>query len=203
MSDALAELKAQTALLATISKQLERLAMNNAPLSPNYRRRLSEYEGFDPSSIGAVAVARDATGIVEMEWNGHRFDRATGEKFNGQFVIFSRPSPEWTQTNRVYYTLVRFADYNDTPLMKDEPEPAETIKPVDLYAPAEPRRQPSQAQPIDPLVELAQGVQDAPGFYSLVNRLAKFKKNIHQLVREIVNEPETTWGEKALRLVAT
>lgn len=134
------QLRATTGLLVMLQKQLERMAQARAPLSPNYRRRLSEFPGFDWQSINAMIVARDRHGEVsEVEWYGHRFDRSTGEKFGGEFVIFSRPAPDWSQTNKVYYTLIRFADYNNTALVIEEPPTPEPPAPPTQSQPARPQ----------------------------------------------------------------
>ena len=127
----LSELKAHTAVLATISRQLDTLASASTQLSPNYRRRLKEYERFNFSNIGATVVAKDDLGPAEVEWQNHRFDRATGEKFDSKFVIFSRPGPGCSKSNPVYHTLIRFADYNNTPLIEHQPE---QTTPLDVQA---------------------------------------------------------------------
>jgi hypothetical protein len=95
------------------------MTAGSAPLSPNYRRRLAEYPRFQWASIGAVVVAQDNQGAVEVEWNMHRFDRTIDNKFDKDFIIFSRPQPEWTQQNKVYFTLIRFADYNPAALLPE------------------------------------------------------------------------------------
>ena len=196
--EVLNQLRAQTALLTTIARQLETLAQTNAPLSPNYRRRLSEYSGFNWASINAQVIARNGGQVDEVEWQGHRFDRATGEKFDKQFVIFSRPAEGYTQTNKVYNTLIKFADYNDSQLDSTPPAaprhatpPTQVIKPLDIY-----RTAPNPETP-DP----KPAVVDAPGFYNGVNALMKQgHKNIFALVGQVVADPGTDWGEKAVLL---
>lgn len=110
-----------TELLIEIRDLLRRIERSSAPAAPNYRRRLSEFADFDWSSIGARIVASDERGPVEVESAGHRFDRAGGEKFDSEFIIFSRPAPGWSQENKKYFTLIKFADYNKTPLDQDPP----------------------------------------------------------------------------------
>lgn len=105
----LEQLKAQTRLL----KRLADLATENANPSPGYRRQLHEYPTFDWASIGAKPVAFSGKEIVEVEWNGHRFHRATGEKFNSKFMLFSRPSPDWSAENKKYFVLIRFYNYGN------------------------------------------------------------------------------------------
>lgn len=202
--EVLNQLKSQSALLATISHQLEALAQASAPLSPGYRRRLAEYPGFDWQSIGATVVAQDSRGAAEVEWHGHRFDRATGEKFDAKFIIFSRPAPDWSQENKRYCTLIKFADYNNTPLAERQPAPG----------PAEPTQpgpaSPPPIKPMDvqrtasdpaPLIEEAKSVQDAPGYYALATRLVKIRKDIMDLVGQIAQSTEhDTWQEKAVAL---
>ena len=88
----MAELKAHTALLTTIAQQLEQLAQASAPLSPNYRRSLSEYPGFAWTGIGAEAIAQDDHGATEVEWHSHRFLRRSG---GGKFGRLSGSRVRW------------------------------------------------------------------------------------------------------------
>lgn len=103
----LEQLEAQTQLL----KRLASLAVENANPSPGYRRQLAEYPTFDWASIGAKPIGFQGKEIVEVEWNGHRFHRTVGEKFNTKYMLFSRPSPEWSQENKKYFVLIRFYNY--------------------------------------------------------------------------------------------
>lgn len=129
--EVLTQLKTQTALLKKIITLLEQ---STTELSPNYRRRLNEYSNMDWGSIRAKVVASDHQGAVELEWNRHRFDRRMGDKYGGPFIIFSRPAGKNGDV-QAYHTLIRFADYNDAPLVDAQPQNRQ-----------EARNQPSQAQ---------------------------------------------------------
>lgn len=141
------QLKAQTAILTTIARQLEKMAQASAPASPNYRRRLSEYPQFNWSEIDAIPTAQDAQGVSEVEWNLHRFTRRAGSGKFGKAIWFSRPTGKDGDEN-LYARLITFKDGDAEPVPGDvvgqaqaaPPRPqlvtkAETIKPVDLYAP--------------------------------------------------------------------
>ena len=191
MSDEITRLlQAQIGLLRTISKQIERLSAGQAPLSPGYRRRLSEYAKFDWASIGAEVVAQDGQGAVEVEWNRHRFDRKAGEQFGGEYVIFSRPGPGCTKQNPNYHTLIRFADYNDTPMVAVEeakPRQAKAVVPV-------------QAQQAAPTTNGSE-IDDSPtAFWTLASQLIQAGRCTHEQAGQIANATGT-WAEKAARLI--
>lgn len=105
--EVLKQLQAQTQLL----KEILDLQVGNP--SPGYRRQIKEYLEFDWSRIGAVPVAFSGKEVVEVEWNGHRFHRTRGEKYNNTFIIFSRPSPEWSAENKKYFVLIKFYNYGE------------------------------------------------------------------------------------------
>lgn len=110
-----------TKLLELILHTLRRIEAGAGTESPNYRRRLAEFDRFNWSSIGATVIASDERGPADVEWRSHRFDRVEGDKFEGHFIIFSRPAPGWTTENKKYYTLIRFADYSKVPLNNSSP----------------------------------------------------------------------------------
>lgn len=195
--------QAQNAILTTIANTLQKLAQASAPASPNYRRRLSEYPGFDWSEIGATIAAQDNQGVSEVEWNLHRFTRRAGSGKFGKAIWFSRPTGKDGDEN-LYARLITFKDGDAEPVPGDvvsqaqagpPPAPKGAIRPVDLYAPAPP------APAANPLQQEAAQVADAPSFYNLVNKALKGRRDLHTVVSAIVNTPETTWSEKALALV--
>jgi hypothetical protein len=201
MSDEITRLlKAQIGLLKTIASELAKLNAGQAPLSPGYRRRLSEYKSFDWSSIGAEVVAQDAQGVSEVEWNGHRFDRRSGEKFGGRFIIFSRPGGGENE-QRTYYTLIRFADYNTTPLANNQPKPR---RPNGDSAPpglATPGHQPPPAAASLPVGGTEGGNNDSPtAFWTLAGQLVQAGKCTHDDAGAIANQAGS-WAEKAARLI--
>ena len=157
----LGEIKAQTALLHQIYRQLDKLNQSQAQLSPGYRRRLSEYKNFDWQSIGSIVVAHDQAGAVEVEWNGHRFDRRKGNRFDNDFIIFSQPNGQ-----EGFYTLIKFTDYNKTPLLNIKP--MEIQRTVDHIAKNGATSRPGVAQPI--AGEIRQQ------FYALIGKLRKLEK---------------------------
>jgi hypothetical protein len=156
-------------LIGQLIKTTDRLAQDSAPLSPNYRRKLSEFPTFDWASIDARVVAVDTKGFAaDVEWRGHRFDRSSGSKFDGDFIIFSRPSPEWSQQNKVYYTLIKFADYNkfQPVAAQAEQSPArDNVLPLPQAAPvgaaASRPVQQAASQTNDNGLQIAQPVQNA------------------------------------------
>ncbi|GIK36582.1 MAG: hypothetical protein BroJett011_04150 [Chloroflexota bacterium] len=117
--EVLQQLKAQTALMQMISQQLR----VNAPASPKYRRPLREYQSFDWSIIGAEPVTRDAQGISEVEWMGHRFTRRAGSGKFGKAIWFSRAIGQ-SEDGTEYALLIKFAgEGNDA-----EPIPTDVLK---------------------------------------------------------------------------
>jgi hypothetical protein len=185
MSDQIANLlKAQIGLLKTIAGELSKLNASKAPLSPGYRRRLSEYRSFDWLSISAEVVAQDAQGVSEVEWSGHRFDRKTGEKFGGKFVIFSRPANGGSDET-TYHTLIKFADYNTTPLVSEQGK-AKIVLPA----------KPDLAQPPAPRTQ-----DDSPtAFWSMATQLIQAEQCSHDDAGAIANGTGS-WAEKAARLI--
>jgi hypothetical protein len=183
-------LRAQLGLLKSIAAELAKLNSSKAPLSPGYRRRLSEYPSFDWTSIGAQVVAQDRQGVSEVEWSGHRFDRRQGDKFGGKFIIFSRPADKNGDTQK-YHTLIRFADYNTTSLIQPEeakPRQAKTV------TQAQPKAQASNGQPAD-----ENNGRDA--FYAYAARLVNARQcTVGEY--DIMSKGPGTWAERAARLLA-
>jgi hypothetical protein len=177
-------LKAQKALLQHIAKRLDALADAKAQLSPNYRRRLAEYKDFEWGSIGAKVVASTKQGAIEVEYAGHRFDRRMGEKFNGAFIIFSRPAGK-NGDAQMYHTLVRFADYNETPL--DPPAV----------------RYPAQPAKAEPSTETAPArTEDSPtAYWRLATILIEAGQCDHEQAGAIASAADGTWAEKATKLI--
>lgn len=114
---------ANNALLATISRQLDRMAQQSAPLSPGYRRDLSEFARFDWSSIGAQVVREDGQGAATVEWNQQRFIRRSGSGKFGKAIWFSRPLGKDDDAT-TYARLITFKDSEAEPLAVEVPAPA-------------------------------------------------------------------------------
>jgi len=184
MSDEITNLlKAQIGLLKSIVGQLTQINAGQAPLSPGYRRRLAEYTRFDWLSIGAEVIAQDGQGAAEVEWNGHRFDRRQGEKFGGKFIIFSRPANGGEETT--YHTLIKFADYNTTPLASEQGK-AKIVLPA----------KPDPAQPPAPRTQ-----DDSPtAFWSMATQLIQAERCSHDDAGAIANGTGS-WAEKAAQLL--
>lgn len=96
-----------TKLLQTISRQLERLIIQTAPLGPDYRRPLAMFKDFDWSSVGAEVVARDSHGVSSVQWNGHQFTRRSGDGKFGKAIWFSRSIGKQEGENQ-YARLIAF-----------------------------------------------------------------------------------------------
>lgn len=116
----LKQMSAQTALLATISKQLERLEWLVAPAGPNYVQPLAAYAGFDWAAIGAEVTGRDRDGVTRVDWFGRTFTRRAGGggKF-GKAIWFSRFTGETESGQKTYARLITFKDYSEAEPMPD------------------------------------------------------------------------------------
>jgi hypothetical protein len=139
MSEELRELKAQTALLATIGRQLTRLIQANAPDSPNYRRPLAAYPRFDWSSIEAAVIEQDNRGATLVEWNLHQFVRRAGSGKFGQAIWFSRPTGQ-DDNGAQYARLITFKDATAEPMPRDLAEALPEVRPLDVQRTEPPPR---------------------------------------------------------------
>lgn len=145
-------IKIQAALLSTIQKTLQRIEQNSAPASPNYRRRLSEFTGFDWSSIGAAIVESDNGGASVIEWSGQRFVRRSGSGKFGEAIWFSRAIGR-DENGTEYARLITFKDFDVEPLQV-QPPPGPAIK-------AEPPPRP--IQPLDIQQTAPEALEDVTG----------------------------------------
>lgn len=117
--EVLSQMKAQTALLTTISKQLERLEWLVAPEGPNYTHPLAAFAKFDWSTIGATVTGRDRDGVTRLEWFGRTFTRRSqGGKF-GKAIWFSRYTGE-EGGQKKYARLITFKDYTEAEPVPDQ-----------------------------------------------------------------------------------
>lgn len=192
--------KAQIGLLKTISQQLNALINSEAPLSPNYRRRLAEYKRFDWDSIGAQVIASDESGAVEVEYSAHRFDRRQGNKYDGDFIIFSRPAGK-NGDAQAYHTLIRFADYNAAPLDTPEPETVSQKWPRRVRpSPESPTGAPA---PADEEEKEEPKTNSSPtAFWKIAVMLQETNKCTQEQCEAISKPDNGTWAEKAARLLA-
>lgn len=114
------QMQAQTALLATMSRQIERLEWLVAPAGPNYTHPLAAYAGFDWARIGAEVVASDRQGAARVDWFGRTFTRRSGAGKFGQAIWFSRFTGEDESGQKTYARLVTFKDYAEAePVNRD------------------------------------------------------------------------------------
>lgn len=115
--DVLRELRAQSAALAEVIRQLQALRADSAPESPNYRRAMAEYAVFDWGSIGAEEIASDEHGVSAVMWNKHQFIRRSGSGRYGPAIWFSRPTGGNGDSTE-YARLVTFKDWEAEALDK-------------------------------------------------------------------------------------
>jgi hypothetical protein len=219
-TEILNQLKAQTALLAQVKTALDALAAAQAPQSPNYRRSLADYPGFDWQALGVTVVQADTAGATEVEWNRRRFIRRSGAGKFGQAIWFSRATGSDDAGSAQYARLITFKDSEaealqvqvpaqprpapaqpapaparQQPPANAQPAPAPAqIAPPDLPRPAPARRQPQAKQDTAEiwaaLLAQARQVTDPPGFYKIVNGLLAIGKAGHETVSRIVQSKE-------------
>jgi hypothetical protein len=120
--EVLTQMRAQTALLETISRQLERIEWLVAPDGPNYTHPLAAYPAFDWDSIGAVVSGRDRDGVNRVDWFGKTFTRRSGSGKFGKAIWFSRYTGEEAGEKK-YARLITFKDYSEA-----EPVPGEVAR---------------------------------------------------------------------------
>lgn len=81
-SDGLGRLNHTVQVMAEATVQIEhnlgRLASAGGNSSPNYFKRLSDFQNFDWSSINADVIERDRDGVSVVEWEGRMFTRRKG-----------------------------------------------------------------------------------------------------------------------------
>jgi hypothetical protein len=95
------------ASLQGIEASLRQIALSTNP-APNYQRLLSEYPGFDWTSIGATILKEDRDGVTTVEWNGQVFTRRAPSNKFGAPVWYSRCTGKDTDGNNRYARLITF-----------------------------------------------------------------------------------------------
>jgi DdrB-like protein len=93
------------ASLQGVESHLRQIAISSNP-APNYQRTLSEYPGFDWSSIGATVLKEDSDGVSVVEWNGKTFTRRSANNKYPEAIWFSRPAGKDADGNLRYERLV-------------------------------------------------------------------------------------------------
>ncbi|MCI0388982.1 MAG: single-stranded DNA-binding protein [Acidobacteria bacterium] len=93
--------------LQAIESHLRQMAISANP-APNYQRALSEYPGFDWSSIGATVVKEDSDGASVVEWNGTMFTRRSANNKFPEAIWFSCPAGKDADGNTRYRRLITF-----------------------------------------------------------------------------------------------
>jgi len=107
-TNALNEIMREMAIsLQEIESHLRQIAISSDP-APNYQRALSEYPGFDWSSIGATVLKEDSDGASIVEWNGRTFTRRSANNKYPEAVWFSRPAGKDADGKIRYPRLVTF-----------------------------------------------------------------------------------------------
>lgn len=178
-NDVLAELRAQKSILIAIANELKALTEAGELLSPNYRRKLSEYLKFDWSEIGAEVVESDASGgAIEVEWHHHRFLRRSGSGKFGKAIWFSRPIGSG-ENGTEYAKLIAFKNY--------EPEPLAVEIPTPTPPPAPPAPEPGEVEAQEAVVEKVKSSEEArTAFYTLASKAISAGKVGHDLVNRLV-----------------
>src|SRR5215510_4350280 len=100
------------ASLEGVELHLRQIAISSNP-APNYQRPLSEYPGFDWSSIGAIVLNRDGDGATAVEWNGQVFTRWSPSNKFQEAVWFSRHLGQDADGNKRYARLITFRALTD------------------------------------------------------------------------------------------
>jgi DdrB-like protein len=100
-------MQAMAISLEEIESHLRQIAISFNP-APNYQRALSEYPGFDWSSIGATVIKRDSDGVSVVEWNGKMFTRRSANNKYPEAIWFSRPVGKDADGDLRYERLVTF-----------------------------------------------------------------------------------------------
>jgi hypothetical protein len=98
--------------LQGIESHLRQIALSSNP-APNYQRPLSEYHGFDWSSIGAGVLKEDEDGVSSVEWNGQVFTRRSPNNRFDAAIWFSRCVGKDSDGNNRYVRLISFKAASD------------------------------------------------------------------------------------------
>ena len=103
-----------TALVETAAELARLYQMQSQDdTGPNYRRKLSEYRGFDWYSINAHPVREDRDGALTVAWGGQDWHRRSGAGKYGQAIWFSRPNGTDESGATNWLRLITFKDYDD------------------------------------------------------------------------------------------
>jgi hypothetical protein len=147
-SEFLGLMRAQNHLLGSIVECLSLMTQAQAPDSPNFRRSLPDFPGFDWGSIGADVVARDHDGVAVVSWKGQEWKRRSGAGKFGQAIWFSRPVGKDESGENQYYRLITFKEYEEPEALPDAVArtiaAANTIQ-IPATVPAPPAPQPVRA----------------------------------------------------------
>ncbi len=100
------------ASLQGVESHLRQIALSSNP-APNYQRPLSEYHGFDWSSIGAGVLKEDEDGVSSVEWNGQVFTRRSPNNKFDAAIWFSRSVGKDSDGNNRYVRLITFKAASD------------------------------------------------------------------------------------------
>lgn len=95
------------ASLQGVESHLRQIAISSNP-DPNFQRPLSEYPGFDWSSIGATVLNQDDDGATAVEWNGQVFTRRSPNNKYDAAIFFSRCFGKDAAGNNQYARLIKF-----------------------------------------------------------------------------------------------
>lgn len=113
------ELRALNGVMVVIANQLDRLVAYMAPVEPNYRYPIAEFQEFDWAGMGAEPVAWDDDGVTVVSWGGYLWKRRAGAGRFGQAVWFSRTAGQ-DENGTNYLRLITFKDLEPADPLPDE-----------------------------------------------------------------------------------
>lgn len=114
------ELAMITAMLQRIAEALEALARAGQPEELNLVKPLSEYAGFDWSSIGASIVGQDRDGPTHLEYNGFVWTRRSPQNKFSPAIWYSRASGKDSEGNNHYLKLITFRTLTEAESMPEK-----------------------------------------------------------------------------------
>lgn len=146
-SDGFGRLNSTLQVIAEATVQLEhnlgRLASAGGNSSPNYFKRLSDFQNFDWSSINADVIERDRDGVSVVEWEGRMFIRRKGNADYDPALYFSVCTGKDEAGKNKYDRLITFKQPS-----KAKRVPEETKELVEKEPPRQQAQQTASQPPI-------------------------------------------------------
>lgn len=108
--------------MTQISKSLGDISEYMAPAAPNWTHDLTDFAGFDWSSIGATVTKEDDYGPATVEWRGKQYTRRSPQNKFGAAIWFSRPSGKTEDGSVKYERLITFRPFAEAEPISREAE---------------------------------------------------------------------------------